>query len=983
MGLLMVWMALHLFCANDKNVAISPVNAFTGATLSLSQARMKTLRELFDESLTFSGRARVEFFDAHCPDAAMRATLEALLASDTTGDTDDSAAHDVVALSRAIGEVKSGQLAPGSSLGPFTIDTHIGEGGSSSIYRAHRDIENVRQTVALKILRRSMHAPEARRQFDRERRALSALQHPFIAQLIDGGIAADGTAFLAIELVAGLPITEYARQKSLSFRARLQLFEQVARAVAAAHRALIVHRDLKPGNVMVTHDGHVKLLDFGIAKLLAETGDETQTAFQAFTPAYAAPEQRERGQITTATDVYALGILLGELLTGQRVTDGQHRTPSLCITEDTAEGTLPATPSQTRKLLRGDLDNIVLKALELEPGRRYASAGEFADDIERLLSGLPVKAHPPSRWYRAAKFVRRNRASVALVSLLTIGLIATTGTALWQAQQARLQSAKVQLESQRATRQAKRAEQMSAFLGSIFSGVQPVQRDGTPPSLSTLVKRAALKAQAGLSDDPEAAVNLLVASGKIFDDLSDAENEKSMYQEAIKRAEQSLPISNDERLFAISALAEFFRFQGNLDDAEQLLKSTAAALPAGGIASKGHAVFILTYSKLERTRGRMPEALQRSNNAVRECEAQFGPTSYELMDALNQRSITLRDGGNLDAAAVDMERAYAISKTEACANSDCGPVVAATYADLLLRQGKYAQGREIHLQAAEIIRRAYPDPNVEYSYSLSSLAVSYGYEQLWAPSEQLLRAALAIQQTATDLEDGGTDVVQQSLGRVLTAQDKPQEAAALLQMVLARQRNALDAQSPMLASTLNFLASAESKSGQHEAAQTHALEALEILEAVNGENNVRTAGAITTLAEIAERQGNLSEALTLSQRALNSAMAAQPGGGQATWPARTAHARIACASKQPDAAAEFGKIWAEISAHPNPLPATELYLLDQAAPCMAGDADLELAKRMAARQKLLRADVGQRITVELQKTRTWLAQMDTIKPKRD
>src|SRR5262249_37535171 len=211
---------------------------------------------------------------------------------------------------------------------------------SSTVFRAAREHAGVRQIVALKLLRRGLYSDEAKRQFRRERQALAQLHHPDIAQLIEGGITETGLAFIALELVEGAPITEHARTLELDLPMRLRLFLRVCRAVEAAHRALIVHRDLKPSNVLVTRDGHVKLLDFGIAKLL-DADDETQTRLPAFTPAYAAPEQRAGAPVTTATDVYALGVLLGELVTGQRLNDGSGRTPSGHITANTEPPVLP------------------------------------------------------------------------------------------------------------------------------------------------------------------------------------------------------------------------------------------------------------------------------------------------------------------------------------------------------------------------------------------------------------------------------------------------------------------------------------------------------------------------------------------------------------------------------------------------------------------------------------------------------------------
>jgi len=547
---------------------------------------MKSVRELFDEASLLNVAEHAAYLALHCPDLLMRAQVAHLLACDNGGALDDYPAQDIVALTAAIGAVASAALPAGTAVGQYTIEAHIGDGGSSSIYRAHRDIENVRQTVALKILRRSMHAPDARRQFDRERRALSALSHPFIAQLIDGGIAPDGTAFLAIELVSGLPITDYARQQNLGFRARLRLFEQVARAVAAAHRALIVHRDLKPGNVMVTFDGHVKLLDFGIAKLLDEVGEQTQTAFQAFTPAYAAPEQRERGQITTATDVYALGILLGELLTGQRVTDGQLRTPSACVTDQTTtNGTLPASPNQTRKLLRGDLDNIVLKALEPEPDRRYASAGEFADDIERLLAGQPVKAYPPSRWYRIGKFVKRNRVSTMLVSALTLALLATVLIALNRAHQAQLQ--------------ARRAELVASYIVALFDSAAPgtLPEDRMPPE--QMIADGAKQLLANAQFPAPIKINLLRSLITIANGLGDVSQAQQLAGELRRLSNIAYAPGSVQRLQADRVLAETMLAAERYQDAVDLLAYTdVGAAPISEAQAQAMMVLATAYGAL-------------------------------------------------------------------------------------------------------------------------------------------------------------------------------------------------------------------------------------------------------------------------------------------------------------------------------------------------------------------------------------------------
>jgi len=421
--------------------------------------KSQSLRDLFEAAIELAPAARAAFLDLRCADTSLRARVERLLLADADAAALFSGGARAAAL--AIGDAELAEaLPPGSRIGPFDLVAVLGEGGSSTVFHARREMQGVRQDVALKVLRRGLYSPDAQRQFRRERLALGQLQHPGIARLIEGGVTDNGLAYIALDLVEGRPITDYARDNRLDLRARLGLFLQVCRAVEAAHRALIVHRDLKPSNVLVTADGQVKLLDFGIAKLL-DRNDETQTRLPAFTPAYAAPEQRDGGLITTATDVYALGILLGELVTGQRLTGQTGRTPSSQITGGEAVGALPAPAPVTRRALRGDLDNIVLKAIEIEPERRYASAGAMADDVERMLDGRPVAAHPPSRMYRARKFIQRHRGGVAATVLFLLALMTAFGIAIWQAKVARD-------AARSAEREAARANATKDFLVRVF-----------------------------------------------------------------------------------------------------------------------------------------------------------------------------------------------------------------------------------------------------------------------------------------------------------------------------------------------------------------------------------------------------------------------------------------------------------------------------------------------------------------------------------
>jgi serine/threonine-protein kinase len=459
-----------------------------------------TLRDLFDACLDLPPAERAAFLLAQCPDVAVRGHIERLLQADARDDR--LFAGGAQAAANVIGETESGARLPvGSRVGPFEIVRMLGEGGSATVFLAQRESDGVRQQVALKILSRGLYSVDAQRQFRRERTALTQLTHPGIARLIEGGVTDEGVAYIALEFVDGVSITAYARERKLNLRERLLLFVQACRAVEAAHRALIVHRDLKPSNVFVASDGNVKLLDFGIAKLL-QSDDEERTRLPMLTPAYAAPEQHVGGAITTATDVYALGVLLGELVTGHRLSGADTGAPSSYVSDAAADGELPDTPTQTRRAVRGDLDNILRKSLDAEGERRYASAGAFADDIGLLLDGKPVAAHPPSRWYRTQKFVHRHRASVAFAAIFLIAILGALGIALWQTRVARLE--------------LRRADAFHDFMVEAFVQAEPGSPREGPPRITDVAEKAIAHARDDATMDDGVRAELLDSLGQML-----------------------------------------------------------------------------------------------------------------------------------------------------------------------------------------------------------------------------------------------------------------------------------------------------------------------------------------------------------------------------------------------------------------------------------------------------------------------------------
>jgi hypothetical protein len=353
----------------------------------------------------------------------------------------------------------------GRRVGPFRLLTLLGEGGMGAVYLAERDDAQFRHRVAIKILPHSVGSPEAVARFRDERQILAALEHPNIVRLLDGGSTDDGLPYLAMEHVEGATITQYAMDHELAVRARVALVRQVCAALQYAHQNLVVHRDIKPSNILIDAAGAPKVLDFGIAKLLApipsfERQARTITGSAMFTPEYASPEQARGDAVSTATDVYSVGAVLYELMTDRppHLPTGNVLENLRMIYEVDPPRPSAAAPPERRRELAGDLDNIILKALHKEPARRYASMEALSDDLERFLDGRPVTARTATFGYRARKFVRRNKAIVVAATLVIATLLGATIESRRQAQRADEQAQRADEQAQRADDQARRAE---------------------------------------------------------------------------------------------------------------------------------------------------------------------------------------------------------------------------------------------------------------------------------------------------------------------------------------------------------------------------------------------------------------------------------------------------------------------------------------------------------------------------------------------
>ena len=532
----------------------------------MNPERWQYIEDCFHQALELEGPAQQAYLDEleeSSPEEA-RQVRELLLAHQSSGTflNDDSLFHQAAETGRQIG--------------PWKIIRQIGEGGMSTVYLAERADGQFERHVAIKFLHGIMPGRERHQRILQEQKILARLQHKNIAQLLDAGFTDEGRPYFILEYVKGVPATEWCQKSKTDINECLRIFQQICEAVQYAHQQLIVHRDLKPTNILVTEDGTVKLLDFGIAKLLDENPDDagaplTRTGMQLMTPEYASPEQVSGDTITTATDVYALGLLLCEMLTGELPYSFQDKSPLEIARVVT--GTMPTKPSTLvtrrksaampahqdvkkrivlKKRLKGDLDNIILKALRKEPARRYVSAEQMLSDIENYQNNLPVSAHSESIGYRSAKFVARHRVGVIAATVIMLSLVATAGISLWQAEQARAERDRTLL--------------VNEFLQTILMEADPYTA-GADATIRDVLRKAGELVSERFADQPELEAPLRYTIG--YTQLSLMELDDSYANLNIsKQLFQSLYGSADSRTLNASAYIAWIEFRrGNYDAA--------------------------------------------------------------------------------------------------------------------------------------------------------------------------------------------------------------------------------------------------------------------------------------------------------------------------------------------------------------------------------------------------------------------------------
>ncbi|HEY0554045.1 MAG TPA: serine/threonine-protein kinase [Thermoanaerobaculia bacterium] len=722
--------------------------------------RWQQIKVVLDGALDREGVERALFLDQACRgDGELRREVESYAASE--GEASDFIETPVFRI--LLEEVEP--LAVGQRVGAYRIGREIGRGGMGAVYLAERADREFEQRVAIKLVRRGMDTEEIVRRFRSERQILAHLDHLNIAKLFDGGTTEDGRPYFVMEYVEGQPIDEYCDGRELPVRARLELFRQVCAAVHFAHQNLIVHRDLKPGNILVTADGVPKLLDFGIAKLLDPDQDLyalTRADLRPMTPEYASPEQVRGETITTASDVYSLGVLLYVLLTGHRPYRAAPRDPNslaraICEIDPVrpssivgrveeiqrSDGSVAAvTPESVsrvrdgderllRRKLAGDLDTIVLKAMQKEPQRRYTSVDQLANDLGRHLQGLPVVARKDTVGYRTRKFVGRHKAGVGIAAAI---LLLIVGFSIW-----------VTVLWQRAVREQQRAQAVSDFLEDLFSVPNPSESHGETVTAREMLDRGVQKIDVELGTQPELHADLLETMGRVYRSLGLYEKAKPLMQRALDlnrkiRGPEDLIVAQN-----LDNLAGVLNDLGKRKEAEPLIREAVA--------------------------------IQEKRGATRNIDYAKGLSNLGEIQALK---------GELDSAEAILKKSLAIKRSLPHPDQRAIASSLNSLGKLYATRGQYAVAEPLYLRALAIRRQlAEGNPDTEVATTLGNLASLRENVGNLAGAETYYREVLEMRRKLLESTDPRVAFALSNLGYVLVGERKMNEAESCFREALS------------------------------------------------------------------------------------------------------------------------------------------------------------------------------------------------------
>ncbi len=837
--------------------------------------------KLFDAVLERPAEQRHRFLESQLgDDPTLRDEIESLLAADA--ETPDFL--EVPALNAWTELWRSHPaIEDGARIGPYRIGRLIGQGGMGSVYLANRADDAYHQQVAIKLANPTI-ARDLQRGFRSERQILANLEHPNIARLLDGGTTDDSRPYLVMEYVEGTAITDYCERHELSVTERLELFSSVCGAVQYAHRNLVVHRDLKPQNILITEDGSPKLLDFGIAKLLepdATVGAEvTQLGLRPLTPNYASPEQLRGQQITTATDIYSLGVLLYRLLTGRPPRVFESLTPSA------VERILALEP--TRPELNRDLDRIVLKALDEEPDQRYASVEQLAEDLRRYATGLPIFARPHTLTYRAAKFLRRHRIGVAVAAAVVTML---AGFAVDKERQ----NAMLARESDRTRIESAKAQELSTFLVDLLQDSDPWQTPGREVTVRVVLDRGSEAIRQRLDEEPELRGMLLDTMGSIYLGLALYEKALPLLEEGLTERRRILPSEHPDIATSLDNLGAYHLAKASYDQAENSSRQAVAIrrrslgwdpLVAESLDQLGRVLFLKgEYDETELVHrealalrievlgehhvdvansqdelailyteiGRFEAAEELFQRALETRRQQLGAEHPQVAETLSHLASLVRQRGDLERAEAMFREVLAIRRTVFDEMHTQVGQSKNNLAAVLLEQGDYEAAEPLYREVFEASVRVLGKDHRDMAVLNNSLGKVNQLKGDLVAAESHYRRAFEIVSLVLPPGHPGAAYSLQNLGTVKIQAGEMEEAEALLRKALGVRVGGLPAGHPAIAETHGVLGDLLIQLGRLEEAEQLLVESYEALAA--SQRGSRVDAARERLAVLYEAKG--------------------------------------------------------------------------------------------------------------------------------
>ncbi len=868
----------------------------------MDATRWTRVQDLFHDAAALPPPERAAFLARACgPDITLHADLVAMLAADAAGTTPLD--RDVADLAKEVLDVSASPPTAIRTIGPYRLTSLLGEGGMGVVYLAER--EDLASRVAIKLLRDAWVSPARRERFTSEQRTLAQLDHPCIARIHDADTLPDGTPWFAMEYVDGVPITEYCREHVLSVDERLRLFLQVCDAVLHAHQHLVVHRDLKPSNVLVSRDGRVKLLDFGIARHLDPLDDanSTTTVERFLSPAYAAPEQLRGEPTGMHTDVYALGVLLYELLAGRRpfdvagltpaevssrIIDGDADRPSVVSRQVAPPGVM------ARRAQWADLDVLCATAMRKEAPRRYPTVDALARDVDAYLRGKPLSARAESWGYRGGKFIRRHRRGLAVAAGAVVALAMLAG----------LHIARIETAHRAALVEAARTQRIQRFMLSLFSAGETQDAPAADLRVVTLLERGVNDARR-LDAEPAVQAELHQTLGTIYQQLGSLDQANTLLETALAQRRALHEASHPEVIESLVALGNLRVEQASLDEAERLLRE--AYRHARAVVSPEHplrAETALALGRAVRERGAYDEAVPLLDEAVHLYGRDTTPDD-DLAAALTALANTHFYAGRLDLADTLYQRIVTMSR------SLHGPRHPSVAHDLLnlsataSARGRYTEAETYTRQAVDIFDAWYGRDHPETGSALVILGQALRFQEKFAEAETALREALATQERVYGASHPRVAFALNELGGVAQRQGAYAEAEMALQRALAIYSAAYDGRHSrvgVVMSNLGWLCVARRDFAR---AETLLRSALTLYGELLPETHVNIAIARIRLGVALVEQQRFDEAEPLLVRAYE--VLRQGSSRSPTWEAtaRQTLATVYDGLRQPDKARQF------------------------------------------------------------------------------